>query len=341
LAAFRRAPRGRQIALATAALGTFYIGTRVLLRQLLLALLYHPFRYEDDPEHDQMRKHYAEGFRRRGYHIQEIGYSLPTQWLQGSEQAQQALLVQPTTVRRPVAGLWVVFGGNAMVGTDWLHFCYQLLSDLPQDSAQPAFLLIDYPGYGANAGAPTPQKVFVASVAAVRSSLKYFREPPVQLHLLGHSLGAAAAARLAASCSDAAETAPGPLHPLQPGRLVLSAPFTNIESMAQVFCRQITRGSAPAAWFLRHFVTHRWDNMNWVPQAASIGWDVSIIHGSRDEIVPSRMGKALKDAVEGAGYPCKFLEIRGGGHNNMISNAYPIYGELMGLPSVRRGNAAL
>ena len=99
------------------------------------------------------------------------------------------------------------------------------------DQAHTAFLLVDYPGYGRNAGAPrafqrllhafggepSPESVLQSSQLALEAALEHVGQ--VDVHLLGHSLGAAAAAQLAAALS-------------QPGLLVLSAPFIDIPHMA-------------------------------------------------------------------------------------------------------------
>ena len=78
------------------------------------------------------------------------------------------------------------------------------------------------------AGDPSPESVLQSSQLALEAALKLVGEPDV--HLLGHSLGAAAAAQLAAAVS-------------QPGLLVLSAPFIDIPHMAvQLLSVLLARG---------------------------------------------------------------------------------------------------
>ena len=118
----------------------------------------------------------------------------------------------------------------------------------------PSFLLVDYPGYGDNKGTPSPSNVLEASELAVQQALSSLPQPE-SLNLLGHSLGAAAAAQLAAKLSPS-------------GRLLLSSPFLSIDAMAAVIF-----GRLLPSWLLRSLVTHRWDNAQAAPEAAAAGWE--------------------------------------------------------------------
>jgi len=331
----RESPRSWRLVKASAVALGLFVGTRLLARQLLMAMLYHPFRYAADPAFTQTCRNFSASLARISYKLEQVRYALPSRWPRSSgkgEADQVAFLVHPAA-GPPSGGLWVVFGGNAMVGTDWFEFCWMLLSRLPRSGPQPAFLLVDYPGYGANAGEPSPGGALAASIAACHAALPCLPAPPAELHILGHSLGAAAAAQLAARLPSER----GAVGALRRGRLVLSAPFLNIEAMAQTIFGKIVGaaegGRTPPAWALWPLLAHHWDNARQVPRAARAGWDVSIVLGARDEIVPPSMGRALRDMVEQSGGQCNFVEVPRVGHNDVVFKAIPQYAALMGFPA--------
>merc|ERR1712098_890396 len=97
----------------------------------------------------------------------------------------------------------------------------------------------------------------------------------LQVHLLGHSLGAAAAIQLSYALAREG---------MAVGSLVLSAPFLSVPHMAKL----ILGGALPPALrpllspLLQIFVPHRWDNASLLPMAAKAGWRIAIVHGSMD-----------------------------------------------------------
>jgi len=342
LQVLRESHRTRRLLTLVLASGGLYFGVRALAAKLLVALLYHPFRYEDDPGYSRSVKQFRGVLAQRSYQLEKVEYSLGGQ--NGSSKLdQRAFLLQPKDP--PVSDLWLVFGGNAMVGADWFDFILVVLSMIPGGSTdRPAFLLMDYPGYGANAGTPSVGSILLGQLQGLQAALPRLRTFPGKLHLLGHSIGAAAASQLAANLQREAsrqddqksECKANPMSALMPGRLVLSAPFLNIDSMAQVLFGKLLLPS----WLLRILLTERWDNSAWVPQAAQAGWDVSIILGYHDEIVPTWMGKSLRDAVRGRGFKCNFVEIKKAGHNDIINVATRQYAVLMGLVPAADGREA-
>mmetsp|Transcript_75217 Transcript_75217/g.174390 ORF Transcript_75217/g.174390 Transcript_75217/m.174390 type:complete len:210 (+) Transcript_75217:214-843(+) len=129
--------------------------------------------------------------------------------------------------------------------------------------------------------------------------------------------------------------ADGSISTLSPGRLVLSAPFLSIDAMAQALFGAMLLPS----WLLRVLLTEHWDNGAWVPQAAQAGWDISIIHGTRDEIVPTWMGKALQQKVLDRGLKCNFVEVKTAGHNDLLGTPRN-YAKLMGFATTMGGRGA-
>jgi len=191
--------------------------------------------------------------------------------------------------------LWIVFGGNAMTALDWLDWTTRH----PDPSA--AFLLIDYPGYGFNAGTPNRARIVESGPAAFLALAAQLDVPPERLAartlLLGHSLGAAAALEFAVK---------------QPPRgIVLTAPFT---SLADIAAHHYGRVVLPV-------LTERWDNP---ARLAELGLDsarrpkIVILHGADDEIIPFEQGQRLA-----AGAPWTRFEALPGAHHNDLYDSAP------------------
>lgn len=305
--------------------------------------------------------------------MERIQYSLPGPPLGGCCLEQFAFLIRPHG--QPAGLLWVVFGGNAMLATDWFQFVEGILKchaamqgggggngsiprrpggdveaaedgvssqgvapvgPTPADGPLPAFLLIDYPGYGSNAGRTSPMAVLEASRHALRETLLRLGAENAALglaapevHLLGHSLGCAAASQLAVRLSR--ERCPSQ----PPGCLLISAPFLSVPCMAE---RVVGSMLSPALRPLlppltRVLVPHRWNNAAKVPAAAKAGWRVNIIHGLLDQIVPATMGRELHRlacAASGAGgHNPVFVEVHKAAHNDVLLRALPEYAKLM------------
>jgi len=210
---------------------------------------------------------------------------------------ENAFLLLPSCC---VKSLWVVFGGNAMVATDWIPFCEQVLAAIGPD-ASTAFLLFDYPGYGLCGGSPSPGSTLACSRGALLAALRRIGGVgEVEIHLFGHSLGAAAAAQLAADLG---------IDGACKGQLLMSAPFISIPAMVELLLsRPFASASAPKPLMplqnvlctalrvlLVGLVPHRWSNAAAVPAAVAAGWTIGIIHGTCDEIVPVEMGRELHD----------------------------------------------
>lgn len=308
-------PRARRLIAAMAILGGAVVGSRLLAKKLLLALLYHPSK---DPDCARMMKDYASVFKKRQCRVELVQYEiLPDGRSSSSSRGlhQKAILVHP---EEPPTALWMIFGGNAMLASDSLPLV-DILLESQKEGGRSAFLLFDYPGYAYNSGSPSPQSTLDASLAALAAAVPLLSATPRQLNLFGHSLGAAAAAQLA--CAWPVEHhRSGQVGP-KAGVLLLTAPFTNIEGMAQVIARHVFPMLVPPSWLLRVLVAHHWDNSVSVPRAAAAGWHVRIMHGLQDEIVPFAMGRSLQVSLKQSGHCCDFVEVTGGGHNNLLTLA--------------------
>lgn len=145
-----------------------------------------------------------------------------------------------------------------------------------------AVLLLEYPGYGRSSGRPSERSIF----EAIRAADDWARTQPevdaTRIVPYGRSLGAAAAARLAAE-------RPVPA-------LVLESAFTS----ARAFARQF---GAPG------FLVR--DPLDTLAALRRFTGPVLVLHGDRDDIVPTEHGRTLAAASPRATFrllPC--------GHND-------------------------
>jgi len=213
---------------------------------------------------------------------------------------QQAYYIPPRQEGAP-RRVWLVFGGNGSSAIGWGPFVHAF-----PDPAT-AFLLIDYPGYGANGGSPSPGSIHAASAAAVDALAAHLQVPAAELATrlaaFGHSLGCAAALDYAAS------------HPV--ARIVLVAPFTTMLAMARKLL----------GWPLCEILVHRFDNRASLDTIVAAGSPpITIIHGSADEVIPIAMGRDLASRWPAA---IRMVEVPGASHNGILDSASAlIYAEM-------------
>eukprot|EP00427_Karlodinium_veneficum_P058056 CAMPEP_0169409616 /NCGR_PEP_ID=MMETSP1017-20121227/59341_1 /TAXON_ID=342587 /ORGANISM="Karlodinium micrum, Strain CCMP2283" /LENGTH=423 /DNA_ID=CAMNT_0009516823 /DNA_START=138 /DNA_END=1409 /DNA_ORIENTATION=- len=91
----------------------------------------------------------------------EGGRSGHVKTLRIGEAWQHAWLMRPSE-KGSATSVWLIFGGNGMLATDWTDFCEDLLKSEPHKGT--AFLLFDLPGYGANGGEPAPESVLLSNL---------------------------------------------------------------------------------------------------------------------------------------------------------------------------------
>jgi uncharacterized protein len=209
---------------------------------------------------------------------------------------QLSFYVPPKTGNpdKPLVNLWVLFGGNGSLALDWLS----IISSFPDGNS--GFLLVDYPGYGGCEGHPSPQTIRAAAEAAFMQLALHLQTSAEDLELnlgvLGHSLGAAAALVFASS------------HPVK--KVVLVSPFTSMLDMA---CRQI---GIPLCYLLRHNFDNRAKIKELLARANPPG--IYIVHGDQDDTIPVRMSRELAQTFGGG---IKYQEIPGGNHNTILYTA--------------------
>lgn len=201
---------------------------------------------------------------------------------------QQSYLFQPDSRRKPER-LWLVCAGNGSVATDWTVF---LNNGAPREDA---YLLIDYPGYGANAGSPSPGKIRESIAKALDLAKNRLAWDEAALRergrFFGHSLGAASALIGA----DQAGLSRG----------VLLAPFTSTMEMT----KQVIGVN------LGFIVWHRFDN---VARLESItrapAAKIEIFHGLADPVIPSQMSQRLQGIAPDQ---ITLHLVPAGGHNDL------------------------
>ncbi len=188
--------------------------------------------------------------------------------------------------------LWVVCGGNATLVLEWSAW---IARHAPEEDA---WLLVDFPGYGASEGNPNPQRIletFQVVIPVAADAVGMTTNPvPSRLRFFGHSLGAAACL-IAASEFD-----------IRSG--VLLSPFTSTMDMSRMLV------GVP----LGFLVTHRFDNTARLGEILDRGpANITILHGTHDEIIPVRMSREL--AAGGRGQ-VRLIEIEGGRHNDLAAS---------------------
>jgi uncharacterized protein len=188
--------------------------------------------------------------------------------------------------------LWLAFGGNGDLALRW----DPLLA--ASATAGTGILMIEYPGYGARDGDPSPETLLTGTESSVRALGRFLGMSVAGLEartsVLGYSIGSAAALAYAAR------------HPVQ--RIVLVAPFTSMLDMAE-----LSVGS-PLCYLLRH----RYDNVASLRaiRARSLP-SLTVLHGDRDSLIPSTMGAKLAALVPGS----RFELVPGAAHGDVIDLA--------------------
>lgn len=190
--------------------------------------------------------------------------------------------------------LWIVCGGNGTVALDWASW---LAMRAPSEDA---WLLVDFPGYGACEGSPNPNHIresFRTVIPIASESVGLTSTPdPKRLRIYGHSLGAAACLIAATECN------------IHSG--VLVSPFTSTMDMSRLLI------GVP----LGFLITHRYDNSARLDELiARAPTNITILHGTHDEVIPVQMSRTLAQGREPS---VKLVEIQGALHNN-IADSHP------------------
>jgi fermentation-respiration switch protein FrsA (DUF1100 family) len=178
----------------------------------------------------------------------------------------------------PAAPVAVYFHGNAESAAQNLPFAADLAS------RGTGVFLAEYRGYGGLEGTPTEEGLYADAEAAVAAVLAAGVRPE-RLVLIGRSLGSGVA-------TETALRQPSAL-------LVLISPYTSMVEMG----KRLVGSAASTA------VPDRYDNLG---KIARVRCPVVILHGTRDEVIPVTMGRALAAAAPGAA----LVEVPSASHND-------------------------
>ncbi len=174
-------------------------------------------------------------------------------------------------------------GGNISHRLGWMCVLHDLGAHV---------LIFDYRGYGKSQGRPAEKGLYRDALAAYRWWSNECPEGQGALVLVGESLGGAVAVHLAAN--------------VQVEGLILQSTFTSAWDMAKTIL---------PLGLLQPLTVIRFDSASAI---ARVRCPKLFIHGTRDDIVPFRLGRRL---YELAPPPKEFYEVRGAGHNDVIEIA--------------------
>ena len=176
------------------------------------------------------------------------------------------------------------FHGNAEnLGTMWAG---RVLQDLGMQGAH--VLAVDYPGYGKSEGQPSEASILEAADLAMDWIVREFPGQPKIIG--GWSLGAAVAVQTAGRHRDQVD-----------GLILLSA-WTSLEDVGACHFPR---------WLVRVLVRERYDSLAVV---AGLDLPALVLHGSRDQIIPTDQGARLAGALAGS----HWVALEGFGHNDLV-----------------------
>jgi pimeloyl-ACP methyl ester carboxylesterase len=223
---------------------------------------------------------YAYAFPARGI---EINYSVA-----GAKYVAYYIPANQSVPKR----LWLAFCGNGSLALDWTT----ILRDYPWKGD--AFLLIDYPGYGKNGGYASIASTRASADAALKALTERLQtdEDHLVLCSIGHSLGAAVALDFAAH------------HRVR--EIVLVSPFTTLREEAATLV---------GGWIARLLI-ESYDNRAYLAEIAKRTPvpRVAIFHGTRDEVIPVRMGRGLAREFQFV----ELFAVEGADHVSVLNHAH-------------------
>lgn len=151
-----------------------------------------------------------------------------------------------------------------------------------------AVFALDYRGYGASTGSPSERGLYRDVDAALEAFAARAAEHPQRpVVYWGRSLGAVMAAYAAARRA--------------PDGLVLEAGFPDV--------RSVLEGSP--LWALSWLSSYRFAAATYLEQFRT---PTLVIHGDRDSVIPTRLGRKLFERVRG---PKRLVIVEGGDHNDL------------------------
>lgn len=188
---------------------------------------------------------------------------------------------------------WYIPSANAQATLLWFHgnagnLTYRLENIQQLQPLALNIFIFDYRGYGKSEGKPSEAGIYQDSQAAYDYLIREKNVVPLEnLFLFGRSLGGICAVEVASSNPAAG--------------LILESVFTSARDMAgQVF------PLLPIGWAIR-------SKFSAVEKVPYLKLPKLFLHGTKDEIVPYKLGRKLYSA---AAEPKEFYDIEGAGHND-------------------------
>ncbi|MFG6430747.1 alpha/beta hydrolase [Roseateles sp. LYH14W] len=151
-----------------------------------------------------------------------------------------------------------------------------------------AVLGVDYRGFG-RSSAGLPSEAMAAEDAQAAWDWLARQYPDRRRFIFGHSLGGAIAVQLASEVRDEAG-------------LIVEGSFTSIPDVVSSF----RWGWLPVS----PLITQRFDAAS---RVAEVGSPLLVVHGSKDSLIPHRLGQGLYDRARA---PKRFVLVEGGSHHN-------------------------
>jgi alpha-beta hydrolase superfamily lysophospholipase len=182
---------------------------------------------------------------------------------------------------------WHGNGGNLSL---WLD----VLADIHRRGF--SVLAVDYRGYGASAGSPTEQGIYLDARAVTAHYRQHLRRPDVPTLYWGRSLG----------CSVASHAVRE--HP--PDALILESPFPDVRSL---FAGNLVMTG------LGLFASYRFPTSEHLGGYAG---PLLVLHGDADSIIPFRAGRQVYDS---ASTTRKTLVVLDGADHNDVHAGHPAY----------------
>jgi uncharacterized protein len=196
-------------------------------------------------------------------------------------------------------GVLLAFHGNADLAVWQLEWAAEVAHRFGV-----AVFLAEYRGYAGISGKPTYASSSLDADAAYSTVVNRLGVPTHLVMFFGHSLGSAVATELASRHATRI--------------LILQSPFTSARAMARLTLAR------PLTFIWKLISRIHFDNLTLV---RSLNARVSVIHGTRDLVIPYGMGEAVYRAAKVKG---AFALVEKAGHNNVVTVAGESYWEWFG-----------
>ena len=193
----------------------------------------------------------------------------------------QSWFIQGEDTNKPAI---IYYHGNAG------NFSHRIHKAIHYIQAGYSVLLAEYRGYGGNDGQTTEQGIYKDARAQLSWLIKEKGYSEDQIIIYGESIGSGPAIQMATEYEAKA--------------LVLETPFSSLEELAS------------RLYFLlpvKLLLKDKYLNIN---KIKDVNYPVFMVHGDMDSTIPIASAKRLFDK---ANEPKKFVEIKGGNHNDLYS----------------------